>query len=62
MPGPNDIFLVGDAHQRIYDPKSAISLGISIQGSSARLEINYWTTEEIRAWAMPIGRSRSGRP
>jgi len=53
--GPNDIFLVGDAHQRIYGPKVVLSrCGISIQGRSSRLRINYRTTEQIRAWAMPI--------
>ena len=53
--GPNDIFLVGDAHQRIYGPKVVLSrCGISIQGRSSYLKINYRTTEQIRAWAMPI--------
>ena len=53
--GPNDIFLVGDAHQRIYGPKVVLSrCGISIQGRSSCLKINYRTTEQIRAWAMPI--------
>jgi len=53
--GPNDIFLVGDAHQRIYGPKVVLSrCGISIQGRSSCLKINYRTTEQIRSWAMPI--------
>jgi len=54
-PGPNDLFLVGDAHQRLYGHKVALrSCGINIQGRSSRLRINYRTTEEIRAWAMAV--------
>ena len=53
--GPNDLFLVGDAHQRIYGHKIALrSCGVNIQGRSSRLRINYRTTEEIRAWAMAV--------
>lgn len=55
LPGANDLFLVGDAHQRIYGPKVSLSrCGISIQGRSSRLRINYRTTEQIRSWAMRI--------
>lgn len=51
-PGANDLFLVGDAHQRIYGRKVALSkCGINVQGRSSRLRINYRTTEQIRAWA-----------
>ena len=54
-PASNDLFLVGDAHQRIYGPKVSLSrCGISIQGRSSRLRINYRTTEQIRAWAMGV--------
>lgn len=54
-PGANDLFLVGDAHQRIYGRKVALSrCGIQIQGRSTKLRINYRTTEQIRAWAMAI--------
>ncbi|QDV37674.1 UvrD-helicase domain-containing protein [Tautonia plasticadhaerens] len=53
--GPDDLFLVGDAHQRIYGPKVSLSrCGISIRGRSACLRINYRTTEQIRAWAMGV--------
>lgn len=53
--GPNDLFLVGDAHQRIYGRKVALSrCGIQIQGRSSKLWINYRTTEQIRAWAMAM--------
>jgi superfamily I DNA/RNA helicase/mRNA-degrading endonuclease RelE of RelBE toxin-antitoxin system len=49
---PNDIFIVGDAHQRIYKKKAVLSqCGINIRGRSSRLLINYRTTEEIRKYA-----------
>jgi superfamily I DNA/RNA helicase len=54
-PGSNDLFLVGDAHQRIYGSKVILrNCGINIQGRSSRLRINYRTTEQIRAWAMAM--------
>lgn len=51
--GGNDIFVVGDAHQRIYGHKASLSrCGISVRGrQSRRLKINYRTTEKIRQWA-----------
>jgi AAA domain/UvrD-like helicase C-terminal domain len=53
--GANDLFLVGDAHQRIYGQRVSLSrCGISIQGRSSLLRINYRTTEQIRAWAIKI--------
>ena len=49
---PNDIFIVGDAHQRIYKKRAVLSkCGISVRGRSSRLRINYRTTEEIRKYA-----------
>lgn len=48
----NDLFLVGDAHQRIYRHKVVLSrLGIEVRGRSRSLKINYRTTDEIRKWA-----------
>ncbi|MDR1961910.1 MAG: UvrD-helicase domain-containing protein [Gracilibacteraceae bacterium] len=48
----NDIFIVGDAHQRIYNKKAVLSqCGINVRGRSSRLRINYRTTEEIRKYA-----------
>jgi superfamily I DNA/RNA helicase/mRNA-degrading endonuclease RelE of RelBE toxin-antitoxin system len=48
----NDIFIVGDAHQRIYKKKAVLSkCGIHVRGRSSRLRINYRTTEEIRKYA-----------
>lgn len=52
--GPNDIFVVGDSHQRIYGHKASLSAcGISVRGQRSRkLRINYRTTHEIRNWAV----------
>ena len=51
----NAIFIVGDAHQRIYARKAIMaSCGINIRGRSYRLKLNYRTTHEIRAWAVSI--------
>jgi superfamily I DNA/RNA helicase/mRNA-degrading endonuclease RelE of RelBE toxin-antitoxin system len=48
----NDIFIVGDAHQRIYKKRAVLSqCGINVRGRSSRLRINYRTTEEIRKYA-----------
>ena len=52
---PDDIFIVGDAHQRIYRNRPALSrCGISVRGRSARLKINYRTTEETRRYAYAV--------
>jgi len=52
---PNDIFIVGDAHQRIYKKRAALSkCGINIRGRSRNLRINYRTTEEIRKYAFAV--------
>ncbi|CAL9562463.1 UvrD-helicase domain-containing protein [Streptomyces sp. enrichment culture] len=47
--GPNDIFLVGDAHQRIYGSRVVLShQGIEVRGrASRRLTLNYRTTRQI---------------
>lgn len=51
--GPNDIFIVGDAHQRIYRHRVTLSrVGIDIRGRGRKLRINYRTTDEIRKWAV----------
>jgi superfamily I DNA/RNA helicase len=50
--GENDMFLVGDGHQRIYRHRVTLSrLGIDVRGRGRRLSINYRTTDEIRKWA-----------
>ena len=54
-PGPNDLFIAGDAHQRIYDHRvSLLSLGIDTRGKSRRLKINYRTSQQILGWALGI--------
>lgn len=51
----NDMFIVGDAHQRIYKNKAALSrCGINVRGRSSILRINYRTTEEIRKRAFAL--------
>ncbi|MGW2782294.1 UvrD-helicase domain-containing protein [Streptomyces populi] len=47
--GPNDIFLVGDAHQRIYGNRVVLGhQGIEVRGrASRRLTLNYRTTRQI---------------
>jgi superfamily I DNA/RNA helicase len=53
--GANDLFMVGDAHQRIYGRKVVLSrCGIATQGRSSVLRINYRTTEQIRVWAVAM--------
>ncbi|MGI6408865.1 MAG: UvrD-helicase domain-containing protein [Thiopseudomonas sp.] len=51
----NDIFIVGDAHQRIYQHKASLGqCGIRIVGRGRKLRINYRTTELIRRYAMGV--------
>jgi hypothetical protein len=51
----NDIFIVGDGHQRIYRHKIVLGqCGINIKGRGKRLKINYRTTEENRRWAVNL--------
>lgn len=53
--GQNDLFIVGDAHQRIYGSKVVLGqCGIKITGRSKKLRINYRTTEQIRRWAVSL--------
>ena len=53
--GANDIFIVGDAHQRIYGHKFSLSsCGVNIRGRSRKHLINYRTTEKIRRWAVAL--------
>jgi len=53
--GPNDIFLVGDTHQRIYGNYVSLgSLGINIRGRSAKLTLSYRTTHEILSAAVRL--------
>jgi superfamily I DNA/RNA helicase len=51
----NDIFIVGDAHQRIYRRRSTLSAaGVHVTGRARRLRVNYRTTDEIRRFAVAI--------
>ncbi len=53
--GKNDIFIVGDAHQRIYGRTVVLGqCGVKIVGRSRKLRVNYRTTEQIRHWAVSI--------
>ncbi|MFG2565082.1 UvrD-helicase domain-containing protein [Streptomyces sp. NPDC048567] len=60
-PGPDDIFLVGDAHQRIYSHQVVLGrLGIRTPGrASRRLTLNYRTTREILGSANGLVRGES---
>ena len=58
--GENDLFVVGDAHQRIYRHRVTLGkCGIDIRGRGKKLKVNYRTTDEIRRFAM---RLLEGRP
>lgn len=52
--GPNDLLLVGDAHQRIYGRAAPLSQsGINIRGRRSReLRLNYRTTAAICRWSL----------
>lgn len=55
QPGPNDLFIAGDAHQRIYDHRVSLSsLGIETRGRSRRLKINYRTSQSILSMARGV--------
>lgn len=55
-PGPNDIFLAEDSHQRIYGQRLVLSrFGISTRGrASRRLTLNYRTTQQNLDYAVAI--------
>ncbi|MFE9138480.1 UvrD-helicase domain-containing protein [Streptomyces sp. NPDC007355] len=51
----NDIFLVGDTHQRIYGNQVTLgSLGVHIRGRSAKLTLSYRTTRQILGSALGV--------
>ncbi len=54
--GLNDLFFVGDGHQRIYTRNRAAmsKCGIDIRGRSRKLYLNYRTTDEIRRAAVAL--------
>ena len=52
---PDDLFLAGDPHQRIYANRVSLKqVGISVTGRSARLTVNYRTSAEILRWALGV--------
>jgi superfamily I DNA/RNA helicase/mRNA-degrading endonuclease RelE of RelBE toxin-antitoxin system len=52
-PGIDDLFIVGDAHQRIYGRQAPLSrYGIETRGRSRRLTINYRTSKQILRWCL----------
>lgn len=55
--GENDLFMVGDPYQRIYNNRQInfSKVGLNVRGKrSRRLKINYRTTEEIKRQAVSI--------
>jgi superfamily I DNA/RNA helicase len=52
----NDLFFVGDGHQRIYSRHRAAmgKCGIDIRGRARKLYLNYRTTDEIRRLAVSL--------
>ena len=51
----NDMFIVGDGHQRIYQSKVVLGhCGINIVGRGRKLRINYRTTEETHNVALSV--------
>jgi superfamily I DNA/RNA helicase len=54
--GKNDVFICGDAHQRIYGKNKVVlsHCDIHIRGRAHKLKINYRTTDEIRKWAIGL--------
>ena len=54
-PGPNDLFISEDGHQRIYGQRITLShYGIGIVGRARRLTLNYRTTAQNLRWAMSV--------
>lgn len=53
--GPDDLFIVGDGHQRIYGRQVSLGkAGVRVVGRSRRLRVNYRTTEQIRRFAVAL--------
>ncbi|WP_330460742.1 AAA family ATPase [Streptomyces sp. NBC_00820] len=52
---PDDLFVAGDPHQRIYDTKVFLkALGIKVAGRSTKMRKNYRSTHEILSWATAL--------
>ncbi|MEV6820573.1 UvrD-helicase domain-containing protein [Nocardiopsis dassonvillei] len=58
--GPDDLFIAGDAHQRIYGPRVSLAeVGVNVRGRSSKLRINYRTTAEILGWSLSLVHGQS---
>ena len=54
-PAENGLFIVGDAHQRIYGRKASMTkCGVDVRGRSRKLKVCYRTSDEIRRWAVGV--------
>lgn len=54
-PGEDDLFIVGDAHQRIYGKPIVLSrYGIETRGRSRRLTVNYRTSRQVLDWCLRV--------
>ena len=54
-PGPDDLFIAEDSHQRIYGPRTVLGRwGIAIVGRSRRLTLNYRTTAQNLRYAIGL--------
>ncbi|MGA9309336.1 MAG: 3'-5' exonuclease [Pseudonocardiaceae bacterium] len=55
VPGPNDLFICEDGHQRIFGERIVLSrLGIETRGRSRRLTLNYRTSRQNLAFALRV--------
>ncbi len=54
-PGPNDVFIAEDSHQRIYGRRISLKpYGLNIVGRSRRLSLNYRTTAQNLRYALRV--------
>ncbi|MFC4500211.1 MULTISPECIES: UvrD-helicase domain-containing protein [Streptomyces] len=57
---PDDLFIAGDPHQRIYDSRVSLkTIGIKVAGRSTKMRRNYRSTHEILSWSTAL---LHGRP
>lgn len=58
--GPDDVFVAGDTHQRVYGPQVSLSeVGVNVRGRSSKLRINYRTTAQILRWSLGLMRGQT---
>ncbi|GAA4916590.1 UvrD-helicase domain-containing protein [Streptomonospora salina] len=52
---PDDVFIAGDTHQRIYANRVSLrEVGVDVTGRSRRLRVNYRTTAQILGWSLEL--------